>query len=57
MQGVLEAGKLTPRSLSAFAASGHDAVRARIEALRIRQPPPVVIADSTRAFLGEERRW
>lgn len=57
-QGVLEAGKLTPRSLSAFAASGHDAVLARIASLRIREPPPVLLADSSRAWLGDDlRRW
>ena len=55
---MLAAGKLTPRSLQAFAASGHDAVAARIAALSIKPTPPVILADTPRPWLGDEsRRW
>lgn len=57
LQGVLLRGKLTPRLVSAFLATGHELVIEHIKALNLRDLPPV-IPDTRNPWLGDEwRRW
>lgn len=55
LDAVLAAGRLTPASLALFLEADVADVDARLAALRVDLPPPVVLSDSTRGWLGYER--
>lgn len=53
---VLAAGRLTPTSLALFLEAHCAAVDARVAALRVDLPPPIV-PDSHRPWLGDAPGW
>lgn len=50
---VLQLGKLTPRSLRVFASTNLPGVLARIRALNLQDPPPI-IKDTRNPWLGQK---
>ena len=54
MQRVLQQGRLTPRVLDKFLASGHPAIAELVDKLRIRNWTPPLIVNDGRGFLGDK---
>ena len=53
-QRVLQQGRLTPRVLDKFLASGHPAIAELVDKLRIRNWTPPLIVNDGRGFLGDK---
>lgn len=56
-QLILAQGRLTPRVLGLFLQTRHSVLLEHIEALQIRDLPPVIIADTPNEWLGQRKRY